>query len=409
MSKTSFLLDFGLLRSHAAFRTLFIARLVSVLSLGLLAVAIPIQVQALTDSPLKVGLALSMAGIGMFVGLLTGGVLADRLERRRLILAARSICGLGFIGLAVNASLPEPSLTAIYLLALWDGFFGALGVTALLAVTPILVGRESMVQAGALNMLSVRVAAIVAPPLGTLLIAQSGVAWNYGLTAGGTLITLLVLLRLPPLPPPEQPRETPWQALGGGIAFLFENRLLGAVALVGALVTMANAVRVLYPSLGEDWGLDTGHLGWLYAAAPLGAAIGALTSGRLNQAPRPGRTLLMTAVATFLAVAVFALLPGFWLSALCLVLFGYLGALNSLVQYALIQRLTPDRLLGRINALWTAQNIGGEAIGAALFGGLASLMLPAQASCVFGLVSTGVAALCWALARGLRRAESLGA
>src|ERR1043165_8218138 len=104
MSKTSFLLDFGLLRSHAAFRTLFIARLVSVLSLRLLAVAIPIQVQALTDSPLKVGLALSMAGIGMFVGLLTGGVLADRLERRRLILAARSICGLGFIGLAVNAS-----------------------------------------------------------------------------------------------------------------------------------------------------------------------------------------------------------------------------------------------------------------------------------------------------------------
>ena len=117
----------------------------------------------------------------------------------------------------------------------------------------------------------------------------------------------------------------------------------------------------------------------------------------------------MTAVATFLAVAVFALLPGFWLSALCLVLFGYLGALNSLVQYALIQRLTPDRLLGRINALWTAQNIGGEAIGAALFGGLASLMLPAQAALVFGLVATGVAALCWALARGLRRAESLGA
>ena len=56
-----------------------------------------------------------------------------------------------------------------------------------------------------------------------------------------------------------------------------------------------------------------------------------------------------------------------------------------------------------------AQNIGGEAIGAALFGGLASLMLPAQAACVFGLVATGVAALCWALARGLRRAESLGA
>ncbi|SUH21088.1 MFS family transport protein [Salmonella enterica subsp. enterica] len=78
----------------------------------------------------------------MFIGLMVGGVLADRYERKKVILLARGTCGIGFIGLCVNALLPEPSLLAIYLLGLWDGFFASLGVTALLAATPALVGRE---------------------------------------------------------------------------------------------------------------------------------------------------------------------------------------------------------------------------------------------------------------------------
>ncbi|MBL3397527.1 MFS transporter, partial [Klebsiella pneumoniae] len=77
-----------------------------------------------------------------------------RYERRRLILFARSTCGIGFVGLCLNALLPSPSLAAIYLLAVWDGFFGAVGVTALLAATPALVGRENIVQAGAISMLT---------------------------------------------------------------------------------------------------------------------------------------------------------------------------------------------------------------------------------------------------------------
>lgn len=58
----------------------------------------------------------------MFVGLMVGGVLADRYERKRLILLARGTCGVGFVGLCLNALLPEPSLIAIYLLGIWDGF-----------------------------------------------------------------------------------------------------------------------------------------------------------------------------------------------------------------------------------------------------------------------------------------------
>lgn len=75
---------------------------------------------------------MTLTGGAMFVGLMVGGVLADRYERKKVILLARGTCGIGFIGLCLNALLPEPSLLAIYLLGLWDGFritwrYGATG------------------------------------------------------------------------------------------------------------------------------------------------------------------------------------------------------------------------------------------------------------------------------------------
>ncbi|VFS68208.1 enterobactin exporter EntS [Raoultella terrigena] len=136
MNRQSRLLNLSLLKTHPAFRAVFIARFISILSLGLLGVAIPVQIQMMTHSTLQVGLSVTLTGGSMFIGLMVGGVLADRYERKRLILLARGTCGIGFVGLCLNAMLPEPSLAAIYLLGVWDGFFASLGVTALLAATP---------------------------------------------------------------------------------------------------------------------------------------------------------------------------------------------------------------------------------------------------------------------------------
>lgn len=144
MNKQSWLLNLSLLKTHPAFRAVFLARFISIVSLGLLGVAVPVQIQMMTHSTWQVGLSVTLTGGAMFVGLMIGGVLADRYERKKVILLARGTCGIGFIGLCLNALLPEPSLLAIYLLGLWDGFFASLGVTALLAATPALVGRENL-------------------------------------------------------------------------------------------------------------------------------------------------------------------------------------------------------------------------------------------------------------------------
>ena len=402
MNKPSHLIDLSLLKSHPAFRAVFIARFISIVALGMLAIAVPVQIQQLTRSPALVGLAVTLAGAGMFVGLLTGGVLADRYERKRLILIARSTCGLGFVALAVNASLPTPSVGAVFLLGLWDGFFGAIGVTALLAATPALVGRENLMQAGAITMLTVRFGSILSPAIGGLVIAHGGAAWNYGLAAFGTLLTVLTLLRLPVMPPPPQPREHPLRALASGVQFLFAAPVVGMAALIGALVTLASAVRVLYPALAPHWQVSLNELGLMYAAVPLGAALGALTSGRLARSPQPGRLILASAIAAFLALGLFSLMPWFALGLVCLATFGYFSAINSLVQYTLIQSLTPDALLGRINSLWTAQNVTGDAIGAAMIGAMGSWLLPQQAATIFGFGAALLGMLMWVLMAKLR-------
>lgn len=392
MNRQSWLLNLSLLKTHPAFRAVFFARFISIVSLGLLGVAVPVQIQMMTHSTWQVGLSVTLTGSAMFIGLMVGGVLADRYERKKVILLARSTCGVGFIGLCLNAMLPEPSLMAIYLLGLWDGFFASLGVTALLAATPALVGRENLMQAGAITMLTVRLGSVISPMIGGLLLATGGVVWNYGLAAAGTFITLLPLLRLPALPPPPQPREHPLKSLLTALRFLLASPLIGGIALLGGLLTMASAVRVLYPALAINWQMSAAQIGLLYAAIPFGAAVGALTSGQLAHSVRPGLIMLASTVGSFLAIGLFALMPVWGLGILCLALFGWLSAVSSLLQYTMLQTQTPENMLGRINGLWTAQNVTGDAIGAALLGGLGAIMTPVASASVsgFGLVVAGL-------------------
>ena len=88
MNQKSWLLNLSLLKTHPAYRAVFIARFISILSLGLLGVAVPVQIQTMTHSSLLVGLSVTLTGGAMFIGLMVGGVLADRYERKKLILLA---------------------------------------------------------------------------------------------------------------------------------------------------------------------------------------------------------------------------------------------------------------------------------------------------------------------------------
>ncbi|WP_250461334.1 enterobactin transporter EntS [Microbulbifer litoralis] len=403
MSIKSLFVDFSVLRHNRHFRNVFIARTISLLGLGMLSVAIPLQAYELSGDSFHVGLVMAIEGIGLFVGLLWGGVLADRHDRKKLILFARTTCGLGFVGLAVNAWLPQPSLAALYGLALWDGFFGALGVTALLAAMPFIVGRENLVQARAVSMVSLRLATVISPALGGVIIAASHVGWNYLIAALGTGLTLIPLLALPSMVPQQVEEQHPLRALAQGFGYLFGNRILLSVVAVGTLVTLTTAVRVLFPELVETvYGGGAFELGLMYSAVPVGATLGALVSGWASHLRRPGRVMLLCASATFACLALLGLNQNFILALLLLALFGYLVSITSLLEYSLVQAQTPDHYLGRINAIWTAQDACGDSVGSFGIGVLGKFLSSLASIFVIGAASLACGLLMLAGCRSLR-------
>jgi len=403
MAKPSFLLDFSLLKNNAHFRAIFCARMLSVFSLGMLAVGVPIQIQSMTGSTLQVGVAVALDGLGMFIGLMFGGVLADRYDRRKLILFARGTCGLGFVALSLNAFSASPSLWALYLLAAWDGFFGALGMTALMAVIPLIVGRGNLAAAGALSMLTVRLGAILAPALGGLIIVFAGVGAAFAVAAVGTLATLIPLTRLPSLQPEPQEPEHPLRALASGVQYVCRHKIVGSVVLLGMLMSIVGAVRVLFPALAQDsYHVDSSAIGLMYSAVPLGAMLGAFTSGWVPGFSRPGLLMLGAAICAFIAIASLGVFASLIPALIALVCYGYANAIASLLQFMLIQSNTPDHLLGRVNSLGTAQDVTGDSLGALGLGVVGRFLAPLMSVLFLGSFAALIGLLLAASVRTLR-------
>ena len=147
---------------------------------------------------------------------------SDFAGARHLALASLDVC--------LNALLPEPSLLAIYSLGLWDGFLHRLALQRV-AATSSAVGRENLMQAGAITILTVRLGSVISPMIGGLLLATGGVTHGTTRPGGGeAFITLLPLLSLPALPPPPQPRRGhPLKSLLAGFRFLLASPLVGGL------------------------------------------------------------------------------------------------------------------------------------------------------------------------------------
>jgi len=381
MKLKNILTDFSLLKVNTHFRNVFIARTVSLLTIGMLIVAIPQQVYQMTQDVFQVAIVTAFEGIAMFIGLLLGGVLSDRYDRKKLILFARLVCGLGFMGLAVNAMLDTPSLYALYFLSAWDGFFGALGVTAMMAIMPIIVGRENIVQARAISMVSVRLATVISPAIGGIVIAASSVAWAYWIATIGTLFTVLLLLGLPILKPQtESEDEHPVQQLLQGFKFVFQNKVVGSTILIGTILGFTSAIRILFPQIvDQQFAGGAFELGLMYSAVPLGATLGALLSGWTANLTRPGTVMIYASLAVFACMFLIGLSPWLLLTLVILSVFGYLSAIANLLQYSIVQGHTPDEYLGRINAIWLAQDASSDSIATTILGAL-TRFLPISSS-----------------------------
>ncbi|AZG44373.1 enterobactin transporter EntS [Gordonia insulae] len=396
----SLLIDISPLRESAPFRRIFVARLISLIGIGLLLVSVPVQMYDLTGSSAQVGAATAVTGITTFVGMLVGGSLADRFDRKRLILVGRGGAALSFAGLAVNAFgiLPgTPSVAALYALAGIDGLIGALSTSALMAAVPTLIPRDKLVAVGALSALTVRVGSAVSPGIAGFIIAGAGVEWAYVVAACLATTTVLILLGLPSLPPsapvvgeklPSAPAGTEaTPATTSLVRFILEQRVVAGVMIVGVLAMLGAGVVALLPALvAERFDGDARATGFLYAAVATGAMIAALTSGWLASVRRPGLLLVSALTAAFVVQIFFGLAPVVWLALGLLAVIGFIEAIQEVLRYSIIQHHTPGPLLGRVNGIWMAQEVGGITVGALVAGAFGTIWVASDAIVYYGVV-----------------------
>ncbi|MFE8017234.1 enterobactin transporter EntS [Streptomyces antibioticus] len=415
MPARDFLLDVEPLRTSRDFRAVFVARVVSLFGLGMATVALAAQVYDLTDSTLNVAVASMIMSVTVLLGSLWGGWMADRTDRRRLIVCARAGAAVAFAGLAANAFAPDPSLWAIYGCVALDGLATGVSVTALMAVAPTLVRPDQLPAAGALISLTGEIGSIAAPLLGGVLLAAAGPGPVFAFTAFTTGVTTLLVLRLRPLPPvtdededDDQDRTDVGEDNGSPLVafrFALRNRVVGALLALGGVTVVFNLPTVLFPELvATRFGSGEVVLGLLYTAPAIGAVLVSATSGWIGRTARPGRLLLIAALTGGLATIGFGLSGQIWIAVLLLAVGGAAGTVYEILEYALVQHNTPDRLRGRVVSVVTAQGTTGNVLGDVEVALVARWFSPAGAAVVNGAVCAVAAVLAAFLVPGLRKA-----
>lgn len=386
------LLDLSPLRNRNYARIL-LARTISIVGLGMLGVAIPVQVQDITGSTFSVGLVSTVEGVATFIGMIVGGKVVDSTDRRRVILLSRLLGALCFAALAANSWIADPHLTVILLVGAIDGFFGAFATSALLAITPALVSGKQLAAAGALNMATIRLGTVASPAIGGVVIAHAGVGVCYVIATILTLVCVSVLWGLPPLEPAagEHSGEEDLPS-AQGFRYIIEHRLILAVILVASLSSMMGGIRVVFPAItAQSFGCGPELTGLFFTAVPVGALLATAFSGWLGHLRRPLRTLLLLLEASFLSIIGFGVMALYSLPVAAamgfLVLYGVLSSWADVVQFTLLQTETPDQVRGRVNGVWMAQEVSAESLGALGTGAVGRAVGGAAASVVLGTVA----------------------
>lgn len=410
MRLSQLMVDISPLRTSREFRIVFVARLISIFGLGFAAVALPMQVYGLTGSSLLVATVHTTNAVSVLAGTLVGGMLADRGDRRRLIVIGRTAAVIAFGVLAANTLVPdEPWLWVIYVTAAFNGFFGSFSTVALQAAAPGFVPRDKLPAAGALLALNGRLGSVLAPALGGVVIAALGMGANYVLTAVLSLLTTVLVWRLPRLEAPEEARSQPFlEALREGGGFALTHRVVGPLLLLGLVQMLFAAPQVLINEFTDKiLGGGPALVGILYTAPAAGALFGSLTSGWAGRTHRTGALMLLAVALCGLAVLGFGASTWAPIAFLFLALLGFGQVVEEILRYALLQSHTPDRLRGRVNAVWTAQSTLGNSAGALTLGVLVPFVGAAGALMAGGvatMASVGVLAVGFA---GLRTARVL--
>jgi MFS family permease len=382
---------------HSAFRRMFIGNGISFVGYQFTAVAVPVQVYALTRSTLWVGMV-SFAGLlPLIVFSLWGGAVADALDRRKVLLVSSILMWTTTLALLGQALLRIESPTLILaLIVLQSGAFAVSNPTRS-AITPRLMPAEEVASAQTLNYTVSTFAGVAGPIIAGLVVANADISIAYAVDSLAFTVALWAALRLPALPPEhaEAISGSRLQDVREGLKFLAGAQVLLLTFAIDIAAMVLALPRALFPAVAaERFGASS--LSWLYSAIAIGSVVAGLTSGWISRVRRQGMALIIAVFVWGVAVAVSGAVPWLWAVVLFLAIGGAADMISAVYRQTMLLTYAPDEMRGRLQGVFFAVVAGGPRLGDLRAGTMAE-----YTSTTFSWVSGGIAAAIVALLIGI--------
>ena len=358
-------------------------------------VAVPVQIWALTESPLYVGFV-GLAGlIPIVVFGLYGGAIADAVDRRVLYLWSSVGGWVVTLALLAQTLLDLQNIWLILALVFVQSAMFAIASSARGAIIPRIVPTELVPAANTLNFTVGNVGQVAGPLIaGLLLVLPNGFALAYAADALLFTAALYSVLRLPSIPPQGEVRRPDMRAVAEGLRFIAVRPVLVMSFAVDIAAMVLAMPRSLFPAVADD--RFGGQVGPLYAAIAIGAVAAGLSSGWIGRVRRQGRALTLAIVGWGAAVAVSGLVGQLWLVVALLALAGAFDLVSAVYRQTILQTYAPDEMRGRMQGVFIAVVAGGPRLGDVRAGATAAVTNP-----TFSWVAGGVTCMAVVIVAGL--------
>ena len=310
-------------------------------------VALPFQIKELTNSYIAVGLMGAVELIPLIVFGLYGGVLADKVDRRKMILYTEIALALMTFSLFINSQMANPSLIWIYLVAGTFAALDGLQRPSADAILPRLVGHEDLPAASALMSLRWQTGVITGPALAGILLATSGTGTAYLVDVATFLISILFILRVKSVKPIEKNLAPTISAMREGIKYATSRKDLLGTYLVDIAAMFFAMPNALFPFWADQLNA-TWALGLFYAAGTVGSLIVTLTSGWVKNYHFHGRAVFLAALGWGAAITLAGISNSLILILFFLALAGAADMVSGIFRSAIWNQSIPDELRGRL-------------------------------------------------------------
>lgn len=350
---------------HRDFRIYFSGQFVSLTGTQMQQAAIAWQVYGLTHSAISLGLIGLFRVIPIVVFSLWGGVMADVVDRRKLLIGTQTFRLLVSIALAVTTLAGAVSVWEIYAFTALAADAVAFDNPARQALVPSLIPRERLTNAVSLSSTSMQVATVLGPSLAGLVIAASSVGAVYVIDALSFVAVLVALVTIHPPRVAGAVTRVSLEAAIEGLKFVWRTPILLSTMLLDFVATFFGSATALMPIFARDI-LHVGARGYglLYAAPSVGAVLAGIAMSVLGgMIVRQGRVMLIAVAAYAVFTIVFGMSTSFALSLAALAGTGASDTVSMILRQTLRQLVTPDELRGRMTSVSMVFFMGGPQLG----------------------------------------------